>query len=99
MAVRFITPRKCRPSARYLRGNIGKVDNRPLKTVCETSAEKLIGSKRLSARRAEGTKAPDASYASKQVSCGSTNDPGATFFHCTIKDHMDEGFAGLITYS
>lgn len=27
------------------------------------------------------------------------NDPGATFFHCHHQDHMDEGFAGLITYS
>lgn len=24
--------------------------------------------------------------------------PGATFFHCHHQDHMDEGFAGLITY-
>jgi FtsP/CotA-like multicopper oxidase with cupredoxin domain len=27
------------------------------------------------------------------------NDPGPTFFHCHHQDHMDEGFAGLITYS
>lgn len=27
------------------------------------------------------------------------NDPGDTFFHCHHQDHMDEGFAGLITYS
>jgi FtsP/CotA-like multicopper oxidase with cupredoxin domain len=27
------------------------------------------------------------------------NDPGATFFHCHHQDHMDEGFAGLITYA
>ncbi len=27
------------------------------------------------------------------------DDPGATFFHCHHQDHMDEGFAGLITYS
>jgi FtsP/CotA-like multicopper oxidase with cupredoxin domain len=26
------------------------------------------------------------------------NDPGDTFFHCHHQDHMDEGFAGLITY-
>lgn len=26
------------------------------------------------------------------------NDPGNTFFHCHHQDHMDEGFAGLITY-
>lgn len=26
------------------------------------------------------------------------NDPGPTFFHCHHQDHMDEGFAGLITY-
>jgi FtsP/CotA-like multicopper oxidase with cupredoxin domain len=26
-------------------------------------------------------------------------DPGATLFHCHHQDHMDEGFAGLITYS
>jgi FtsP/CotA-like multicopper oxidase with cupredoxin domain len=26
------------------------------------------------------------------------DDPGATFFHCHHQDHMDEGFAGLITY-
>jgi FtsP/CotA-like multicopper oxidase with cupredoxin domain len=25
--------------------------------------------------------------------------PGDTFFHCHHQDHMDEGFAGLITYS
>jgi len=25
--------------------------------------------------------------------------PGATFFHCHHQDHMDEGFAGLITYA
>jgi FtsP/CotA-like multicopper oxidase with cupredoxin domain len=27
------------------------------------------------------------------------NDPGNTFFHCHHQDHMDEGFAGLITYT
>ena len=27
------------------------------------------------------------------------NDPGRTYFHCHHQDHMDEGFAGLITYS
>jgi FtsP/CotA-like multicopper oxidase with cupredoxin domain len=27
------------------------------------------------------------------------DDPGDTFFHCHHQDHMDEGFAGLITYS
>jgi FtsP/CotA-like multicopper oxidase with cupredoxin domain len=26
------------------------------------------------------------------------DDPGLTFFHCHHQDHMDEGFAGLITY-
>jgi len=26
-------------------------------------------------------------------------DPGPTFFHCHHQDHMDEGFAGLITYN
>jgi FtsP/CotA-like multicopper oxidase with cupredoxin domain len=26
------------------------------------------------------------------------DDPGDTFFHCHHQDHMDEGFAGLITY-
>ena len=26
------------------------------------------------------------------------DDPGNTFFHCHHQDHMDEGFAGLITY-
>jgi FtsP/CotA-like multicopper oxidase with cupredoxin domain len=25
--------------------------------------------------------------------------PGNTFFHCHHQDHMDEGFAGLITYT
>ncbi len=27
------------------------------------------------------------------------DDPGPTFFHCHHQDHMDEGFAGLISYS
>jgi FtsP/CotA-like multicopper oxidase with cupredoxin domain len=27
------------------------------------------------------------------------NDPGNAFFHCHHQDHMDEGFAGLITYA
>jgi FtsP/CotA-like multicopper oxidase with cupredoxin domain len=27
------------------------------------------------------------------------DDPGSTFFHCHHQDHMDEGFAGLITYA
>ena len=27
------------------------------------------------------------------------NDPGPTFFHCHHQDHMDEGFALLITYA
>lgn len=27
------------------------------------------------------------------------DDPGNTLFHCHHQDHMDEGFAGLITYS
>jgi FtsP/CotA-like multicopper oxidase with cupredoxin domain len=27
------------------------------------------------------------------------DDPGRTFFHCHHQDHMDEGFAGLITYT
>jgi FtsP/CotA-like multicopper oxidase with cupredoxin domain len=27
------------------------------------------------------------------------NNPGPTLFHCHHQDHMDEGFAGLITYS
>jgi len=27
------------------------------------------------------------------------NNPGSTFFHCHHQDHMDEGFAGLITYA
>jgi len=27
------------------------------------------------------------------------DDPGDTLFHCHHQDHMDEGFAGLITYS
>jgi FtsP/CotA-like multicopper oxidase with cupredoxin domain len=27
------------------------------------------------------------------------NDPGNTLFHCHHQDHMDEGFAGLITYA
>jgi FtsP/CotA-like multicopper oxidase with cupredoxin domain len=26
------------------------------------------------------------------------DDPGPSFFHCHHQDHMDEGFAGLITY-
>jgi FtsP/CotA-like multicopper oxidase with cupredoxin domain len=26
------------------------------------------------------------------------DDPGPTLFHCHHQDHMDEGFAGLITY-
>ena len=26
------------------------------------------------------------------------DDPGPTFFHCHHQDHMDGGFAGLITY-
>jgi FtsP/CotA-like multicopper oxidase with cupredoxin domain len=26
------------------------------------------------------------------------NNPGSTLFHCHHQDHMDEGFAGLITY-
>jgi len=26
------------------------------------------------------------------------DDPGPTFFHCHHQDHMDEGFAGLISY-
>jgi FtsP/CotA-like multicopper oxidase with cupredoxin domain len=26
------------------------------------------------------------------------DDPGATFFHRHHQDHMDEGFAGLVTY-
>jgi FtsP/CotA-like multicopper oxidase with cupredoxin domain len=26
------------------------------------------------------------------------DDPGSTFFHWHHQDHMDEGFAGLITY-
>jgi FtsP/CotA-like multicopper oxidase with cupredoxin domain len=26
------------------------------------------------------------------------DDPGPTFFHCHHQDHMDEGFAGFITY-
>jgi FtsP/CotA-like multicopper oxidase with cupredoxin domain len=26
------------------------------------------------------------------------DDPGPTFLHCHHQDHMDEGFAGLITY-
>lgn len=27
------------------------------------------------------------------------DDPGPTFFHCHHQDHMDQGFAGLITYA
>jgi FtsP/CotA-like multicopper oxidase with cupredoxin domain len=27
------------------------------------------------------------------------DDPGNTLFHCHHQDHMDEGFAGLITYA
>ena len=27
------------------------------------------------------------------------NDPGPTLFHCHHQDHMDEGFAGIITYT
>ncbi|MCD9904798.1 multicopper oxidase domain-containing protein, partial [Bradyrhizobium japonicum] len=27
------------------------------------------------------------------------DDPGPTLFHCHHQDHMDEGFAGLITYA
>jgi FtsP/CotA-like multicopper oxidase with cupredoxin domain len=27
------------------------------------------------------------------------DDPGPTFFHCHHQDHMDEGFAALITYT
>jgi FtsP/CotA-like multicopper oxidase with cupredoxin domain len=27
------------------------------------------------------------------------NNPGPTFFHCHHQDHMDQGFAGLITYA
>lgn len=27
------------------------------------------------------------------------NDPGPSLFHCHHQDHMDEGFAGLITYA
>jgi FtsP/CotA-like multicopper oxidase with cupredoxin domain len=27
------------------------------------------------------------------------NNPGDTLFHCHHQDHMDEGFAGLITYA
>jgi FtsP/CotA-like multicopper oxidase with cupredoxin domain len=27
------------------------------------------------------------------------DNPGPTFFHCHHQDHMDEGFAGLITYA
>jgi len=26
------------------------------------------------------------------------DDAGDTFFHCHHRDHIDEGFAGLITY-
>ena len=27
------------------------------------------------------------------------DDPGNTLFHCHHQDHMDEGFAGLITFT
>ena len=27
------------------------------------------------------------------------DDPGNTLFHCHHQDHMDEGFAGIITYT
>jgi FtsP/CotA-like multicopper oxidase with cupredoxin domain len=27
------------------------------------------------------------------------DNPGNTLFHCHHQDHMDEGFAGLITYT
>ncbi len=27
------------------------------------------------------------------------NDSGETLFHCHHQDHMDEGFAGLISYA
>jgi FtsP/CotA-like multicopper oxidase with cupredoxin domain len=27
------------------------------------------------------------------------NNPGPSLFHCHHQDHMDEGFAGIITYA
>lgn len=76
-----------------MRNNSG--DRHPVHTHRHTFEVAKIGDKPLSGLMKDTLSMPRFSTAEINFVA---DDPGPTFFHCHHQDHMDEGFAGLITY-
>ncbi len=71
-------------------------DRHPVHTHRHTFEVAKIGGKSISGLMKDTLSMPRYSTAKIDFIA---NDPGPTFFHCHHQDHMDEGFAGLITYA
>jgi FtsP/CotA-like multicopper oxidase with cupredoxin domain len=76
-----------------MRNNSG--DRHPVHTHRHTFEVAKIGDKPISGLMKDTLSMPR--YSTAEINF-TANDPGPTFFHCHHQDHMDEGFAGLITY-
>jgi FtsP/CotA-like multicopper oxidase with cupredoxin domain len=70
-------------------------DRHPVHTHRHTFEVAKIGDKPISGLMKDTLSMPR--YSTAEINF-TANDPGPTFFHCHHQDHMDEGFAGLITY-
>jgi FtsP/CotA-like multicopper oxidase with cupredoxin domain len=70
-------------------------DRHPVHTHRHTFEVAKIGDKSISGLMKDTLSMPRFSTAEINFVA---DDPGPTFFHCHHQDHMDEGFAGLITY-
>lgn len=77
-----------------MRNNSG--DRHPVHTHRHTFEVAKIGDKSISGLMKDTLSMPRFSTAEINFVA---DDPGPTFFHCHHQDHMDEGFAGLITYT
>jgi FtsP/CotA-like multicopper oxidase with cupredoxin domain len=70
-------------------------DEHPVHMHRHTFEVTKVGNKSMSGLMKDTISMPRYSTAEIDFIAG---DPGPTFFHCHHQDHMDEGFAGLITY-
>jgi FtsP/CotA-like multicopper oxidase with cupredoxin domain len=70
-------------------------DTHPVHTHRHTFEVAKVGDTEMSGLMKDTISMPGHSFAELNFVA---NDPGPTFFHCHHQDHMDEGFAGLITY-
>jgi FtsP/CotA-like multicopper oxidase with cupredoxin domain len=71
-------------------------DTHPVHTHRHTFEVTKVGDKSISGLMKDTLSLPR--YSTAEIDF-LADDPGATFFHCHHQDHMDEGFAALITYS